>query len=117
MTRKERLSRALFALNGGLFVLGTYDGFSKEKWWLTGVYLVAALLNVIAFVKFNHKERRAITNYLVLFMNVIVAGAIALDYQWSGARFIQYAWAFAALMSGIALVLQIKKSRIVADAL
>jgi hypothetical protein len=111
MARKQRFSRFLFLLNGSLFFLGALTAWPSGRFWLTLVHGLAAVFNGLAFLQFNHPRRKPMLNLLVLLLNVAVAGAVALDYYWSGAQYIQYAWAMAAIVSVIALFIHARKAQ------
>ncbi len=112
MARKQRFSRFLFLLNGSLFFLGALTVWPSGRFWLTLVHGLAAVFNGVAFLQFNHPRRKPVLNLLALLMNVAVAGAVALDYHWSGAQYIQYAWVIAAIVSVIALFVQARKTKV-----
>lgn len=112
MARKQRFSRFLFLLNGSLFFLGALTVWPSGRFWLTLVHGLAAVFNGVAFLQFNYPRRKPVLNLLVLLMNVAVAGAVALDYHWSGAQYIQYAWVIAAIVSVIALFVQARKTKV-----
>ncbi len=109
--RKEKLTRAAFLLNGFLFLMGGVDLVQNEKIVFAAIQLIASLLNFGVLAGFKNEKIKKNLNTLILLMNVVVSLSVGIDYHLSGKSFIQYAWYLAALVSIIALVVQLRKSQ------
>jgi len=109
--RKERINRLVFTLNGFLFVLGGIPALMEGKPFLGVIQLAAGLFNFLLLLPIKQIQTRIWLNRIVLFLNIVVAISVALDYIAAGTRFIQYVWLLAALGSVIALWIQIKREK------
>ena len=109
--RKERINRLVFTLNGFLFVLGGIPLLLEGKPFLGAVQLTAGLANLLLLLPIKQIRAKVWLNRVVLFLNIVVAISVALDYISSGTRFIQYVWLLAALGSVIALWIQVKREK------
>ena len=109
--RKRKISRILFILNSFLFLISGIDLLTNNKLIFASLQIFAAMLNLSMIVEFKHKQINKKIELLVLVMNIIICIFMAFDYIQSGKSYIQYIWMFAAIMSAIALLIQLQKNK------
>ena len=107
--RKKILTRVAFSLNGALFLLGGIVLIDEGKLVLGIIQLLASILNISMIIKISNKQKVEKLNYVILAMNVVVCLSIAIDYMLANTSYIQYVWILAAIVSLIALLIQMKK--------
>ncbi len=111
MKKKNRLELVAFSLNGFLFLLGGVVLIDENKIVLGIIQLVSSLLNILMIVRIRNKKRVEKLNHAILVMNVIVCISVGIDYMLANKTYIQYAWFFAAVVSLVALIIQIRKKK------
>lgn len=109
-SRKKRLINFVFSLNGFLFLLGGTGLINDGKLTIGIFQIIAGLINIAMLSSSMKGQVKRFFSGLILFMNVVVAGSIAYDYQTTGAHYIQYAWLVAAIFSLVAFVIYIKQN-------
>ena len=108
-TRKEKLLRFTFILNGFIFLMGGISAMGVGKLWLGAPQLLAGIFNLLMVVQFLGTNPKKYINYLIYLMNAVVAIFVCMDYIQSGTQYIQYVWMFVAVMSLFALVVSYTK--------
>ena len=108
--KKQKLLRATAFLNGFLFLMGGFSFINDGKLLFGSIQLLASVLNILSGLNVSivKKWGRAL-RLGIGFLNVMVAATVAVDYYQSDTQYIQYAWAFAAIMNLIALFIQWRK--------
>lgn len=109
--RKERITRAVFVLNGFLFLLGGVGLLNDGKIVFGIAQIIASVLNFGMLSKFRKTEYKYLLELLILVVNVIVCVLIAIDYIQMGKMYIQYMWIIAAIISTIALIVKLVKDK------
>lgn len=111
MTTKNKLARIAFALNGSLFLMGGILLAGDDKYAFALIQILAAVLNIAMLLRITNSKTVNKLNYAILIMNVVVCLSIAIDSFMVGKSYIQYAWIIAAVVSFVALLIQVKKNR------
>lgn len=111
MTKKEKLSRFSFVLNGFLFGLSAFTQFSEKSYLVAFIHLLAAAANLLMLVEFNSQSLKEKLNLGVFFMNVVVAVSIALQYYRSGSKYIHFVWILTAVLSSFVFVKMLNNSK------
>jgi len=75
------------------------------------IQILASVPNFGVLLSSRNKTANEALKFSTLVMNIIVCLSIGIDAVLSGKTYIQYAWFLAALISTIALVIQLKKGR------
>ena len=104
-----------FVLNGMLFLLGAWGFINDQKLFFAAIQLLASLLNFGMIWNLRKGLNKSWLELTILFMNIIVALTVAIDYIQAGKTYIQYAWFFAAFMSAIAFLIKANNNRKVAS--
>ena len=112
-TRKEKLLRFTFILNGFIFLMGGISAIGIEKLWLGAPQLLAGIFNLLMVVNILGANPKKYINYLIYLMNTVVAIFVCIDYIQSGTQYIQYVWMFVAVISLLAfLVIYTKENKL-----
>ena len=90
---------------GGILLAG--DG----KYAFALIQILTAVLNIAMLLRITNSKTVNKLNYAILIMNVVVCLSIAIDSFMVGKSYIQYAWIIAAIVSFVALLVQVKKNR------
>lgn len=109
-SRKEKLKKAIFALNGCLFLLSGITACLDWKIVFGIIQIIAGLINLSFLLKRLTATQKNGLQILVYLMNIIVAITVALDYYNEGTEYIQYVWILTALISVIPLVIFLRKN-------
>lgn len=109
MNNKNKLNIIAFLLNGILFLMGGILLINDGKLTFATIQVLASILNIIMVFKIRNKGKIEKLNYILLAMNIIVCIAIAIDYILEGKSYIQFVWIFAAILSLVALIIEMKK--------
>ena len=105
--------KVAFMLNGVMFLLGGLLLFKGGEFLLGGILLLATLPNISRLMVERETRSTDQINYSILAMNVIVCLSMALDEILSGQSFIQFAWLAVAVISILALVLQLRSRKFI----
>lgn len=105
-SRKARLQKIAFVLNGSLFLLGAYGMWEQGKWLFASLQLAAGVLNLLMLLAVLRQRYSHTMASLLLLMNVLVAVSVAVDYFLAGKDYIQYVWLLTALISAVVLLLR-----------
>ena len=109
MNKKNKLNTIAFSLNGLLFLMGGILLIDDGKLIFAVIQILAAILNIIMALQIKNKKNIKTLNFILLAMNVIVCISIAIDNILVGKSYIQYVWMIAAIISLVALILQLRK--------
>ena len=112
MKKKNKLIKIAFLLNGLLFLVGGIVLINEGKLIFGIIQILASILNITMILKIRNKKTIEILNYLILAMNIIVCISIAVDNILANKSYIQFAWIIAAIVSLVAIIVQIKKRKL-----
>lgn len=111
MKKKNKLNIIAYSLNGLLFLMGGVLLINDGKLIFATIQLLASILNIIMVLKIRKKRKIEKLNYIILAMNIIVCISVAIDYILANKSYIQFVWFFAAVLSFVALILQMKRKK------
>lgn len=112
---KNRFLRLAFLLNGLIFLFAGAMLISDNKVVFGILQLLASILNLSMIIHFRNENAKKKIEYAILIANIIVSLSIAIDYILSGKLYIQYMWIMAAVMSAIAVIIQVKREKRLTD--
>jgi hypothetical protein len=111
MNKKNRFTKLAFSINGLLFLMGGISLINDGKSILGVIQLLASIFNITMILKIRNKSSIEKLNYIILAMNIVVCLSIAIDNILAGKLYIQFVWIIAAIVSLVALILQIKRKK------
>ncbi|XOV93619.1 MAG: hypothetical protein ACFHWX_02690 [Bacteroidota bacterium] len=110
-SRKERLTKITFILNGTLFLLGGVAVIDEGNLALGLFQLFTSLLNYVMLIRFSNTRIRQGFEYAMYIMNIVIALLVAFEYIKMGKSYIQYAWILAAILSAFAFIVHVRKKK------
>ncbi|GAB5472658.1 MAG: hypothetical protein Mars2KO_07570 [Maribacter sp.] len=111
MKSKDKLNSIAYALNGILFLMGGITLIDDGKLIFAAIQVLASILNIMMVLKIRKKGKIEKLNHIILAMNIVVCISVAVDYILANKSYIQFVWIFAALLSLVALILQMKRKK------
>jgi len=112
---KKKFTRIAFILNGFLFLMNGIVLINDNQLVFGLLHLVAVIFNFGMLYNFKNFKVNESFDYIIFVLNIIICIIVAIQYIEAGKSYIQYAWFIAALFSTIALILKIKKRKIVSN--
>ena len=116
MKNKKKVAKIAFIINGFLFLMNGIVLINENQLLFGLLYLLAVIFNFGMLYNFKNFKVNESFDYVIFVLNIIISIIVAIQYIQAGKSYIQYAWFIAALFSTIALILKIKKRKMVANA-
>ena len=104
---KNKLLKITYITGAVAFISGGIDAYIQQKLLLGLLLIFAGVINVFMILTFNYK--RELTGVAAYGLNIVTAVVISINYFQSGSKFIQYAWILLAVLTIIALIIQLNK--------
>lgn len=115
MKNKKKFAKIAFILNGFLFLMNGVMLIDTSQFAFGSIHLVAAVFNFSMLYNFKNFKINASFDYVIFILNIIISAVVAIQYMQAGKSYIQYPWLIAALLSTFALVLKIKKRKMISN--
>lgn len=107
---KNKLAKVAFVLNGVLFLMGGVLLIGEGKNVFGIIQFLASILNIAILLNFRNKRSVSKLNIAIFVINLLVCLSISLDYFLAGKSYIQYLYIVAAIISFVALRIQMERS-------
>lgn len=107
--RRNRIIRISYLLNALLFFVGGFELLGNDKLGFAIIQFMASSLNLFGFLFTLNPKTNTSFKQSILVLDILVAMSVAVNYAQEGKQYIQYAWALAAVMNLVALVVLSRK--------
>ena len=113
MKRKEKLEKAVYIINGLLFLMEGITLIYKHEIAWAIMHLAASMFNILViFMAWNRRAFKYF-NYLILVLNIVFCTYTSINSALSGKQYIQYVWLLASILTLVALIIQVRRHKLI----